>query len=79
MDFFHLALLPRPALVVVIRLLDVIGEVEEDDVREPTKHQLLHLVRNLQQLFVHPVFFIIFATTPKPSQPVLLHKKAAIF
>ena len=59
--FFHLALLSRPGLVLVVGMLvDVVGEVEEDDVGEPTKHQLLHLVRNLQQLFVHLCFFLFY-------------------
>ena len=48
---FHLALLPRPVLVLVLGVLNVIGEVEEDNVGEPAKHQLLHLVRNLEQSF----------------------------
>ena len=48
---FHLALLPRPVLVLVFGVLNVIGEVEEDNVGEPAKHQLLHLVRNLEQSF----------------------------
>ena len=59
-DLFHLALLPRPGLVLVAGLLDLVGEVEEDDVREPTKHQLLHLVRNLQQFFCASCFFYLF-------------------
>ena len=51
LDWFHLALFPRPVLVLVLGVLNVIGEVEEDNVGEPAKHQLLHLVRNLEQSF----------------------------
>ena len=61
-ESFHLALLPRPALVLLVRLLiHLVGEVEEDDVGEPAQHQLLHLVRNLQQFWLgfghHPQTF----------------------
>ena len=62
---FHLALLPRPVLVLVLGVLNVIGEVEEDNVGEPAKHQLLYLVRNLEQVFQHSDF------TSWPTHPNL--------
>ena len=53
-ESFHLALLSRLGLVSLVRLLlHLVGEVEEDDVGEPAQHQLLHLVRNLQQFNQH--------------------------